>query len=60
MSDRDGPTTRTPFLDLGDMCAMSFSTRRNGWCFHMEGQSQFLNGSAEYLGYCDATGSSGP
>ena len=39
---------------------MSLSTSRNRWYFHMEGQSQFLNGSGEYLGHCDATWSSGP
>ncbi|MBL8603468.1 MAG: hypothetical protein JNK72_16205 [Myxococcales bacterium] len=48
------------FTNLSDMCSFTVSTARNRWYWHHEGLSQFYpstvtGGTAEVLGYCDAT-----
>lgn len=47
-------TTLQSFTSLGDMASISFSTSRNRWYFHHEGNSQF-GGFSESVGFADAT-----
>lgn len=52
-------TTIATFTDLGDMASWTISPTNNRWYFHHENSSQF-GGTAETLGYADATIELGP
>ncbi len=50
------PTAISTFMNLGDMCSITFSPSRNRWYFHHEYESQFsATPSGEIGGSCDGT-----
>jgi cysteine-rich repeat protein len=51
-------TVVATFSNLSDMCSFTVSPTTSRWYFHHEGGSQF-GGSAETLGYCGATFTTG-
>lgn len=52
----DRSITRTPFVNLNEMCSITLSTSRNRWYFHSEYETQFSSTvTNEFFGHCNAT-----